>query len=62
MLGPLWRPKKERKPYAFGRLPWFAFFLRRSLRLRPRLLMVYSFRMCATSLRNWRSEWAWENQ
>src|SRR5699024_11003791 len=25
--------------YAFGRLPWFALFLRRSLRLRPRLLM-----------------------
>jgi hypothetical protein len=24
----------------FGRLPWFAPFLRRSLRLRPRLLMV----------------------
>ena len=28
------------RSYAFGRLPRFALFLRRSLRLRPRLLMV----------------------
>ena len=26
--------------YALGRLPWLAFFLRRSLRLRPRLLIA----------------------
>lgn len=29
--------------YALGRFPRFADFLRRSLRLRPRLLIAYSF-------------------
>lgn len=29
--------------YELGRRPWFAFFLRRSLRLRPRLLMRASW-------------------
>ena len=36
-----WTPHTSRGPRTqlLGRLPWFAFFLRRSLRLRPRLLM-----------------------
>ncbi|ANP27923.1 hypothetical protein DAD186_13730 [Dermabacter vaginalis] len=35
--------RAERVAQALGRLPWFALFFLRDLRLRPRLLMALSF-------------------